>query len=351
MPPAALDQVGPADDDPGLRAAEQLVAAERHDAGAGGERLHGRRFAGQPRRAARRAATGTSHRSARCRCRPRRARRARPARHRRRLDEPVDPVVARVDLEHRAPRRRRAGRSRVRSRRGGCGSSCRRRRAAHRTGRSPRGRGTTPPISTLSPRLTGTSAPGGERGEHEQHGGGVVVDHHRRFGPAQPWRTADPTAACRDPRSPVAQVELDGLRRRPAGSTASGARPRLVCSSTPVAFTTGVSRVRSILGAPAGVRRRHRDHGSPLGRCRRRSRAAVRCRQRTGAADRPMAAAGRRRLVRHQPSRSHPIDDPRRFTPGACRRRPSPRRRPSAPCRRASRPCRRRHRHPCRCRP
>ena len=64
-------------------------------------------------------------------------------RHRCRLDESVDPVVARVDLEHRARRRRRPGRWHAGSRRGGCGSSSRRRSGGRRTAPSPRERGTT----------------------------------------------------------------------------------------------------------------------------------------------------------------------------------------------------------------
>ena len=47
---AGGDEVGPPGDDAGLRAAEQLVAAERHERGAVGQGLHGRRLAGQPRR-------------------------------------------------------------------------------------------------------------------------------------------------------------------------------------------------------------------------------------------------------------------------------------------------------------
>ena len=46
MPPQPLDQVGAPDHDPGLRPAEQLVAAEADEVGAGGERVARRRLVG-----------------------------------------------------------------------------------------------------------------------------------------------------------------------------------------------------------------------------------------------------------------------------------------------------------------
>ena len=57
---AAVDQVAAAGDDAGLRAAEQLVAGEGDQGGAGGERLAGRRLARPARRAGRRSATGVA---------------------------------------------------------------------------------------------------------------------------------------------------------------------------------------------------------------------------------------------------------------------------------------------------
>ena len=39
MPPQPLDELGPADHDPGLRAAEQLVAGEADEVGARGQAL------------------------------------------------------------------------------------------------------------------------------------------------------------------------------------------------------------------------------------------------------------------------------------------------------------------------
>ena len=47
MAPQPLDEIGPADDDARLRAAEQLVAGEADEVGARGERLRRRRLAGQ----------------------------------------------------------------------------------------------------------------------------------------------------------------------------------------------------------------------------------------------------------------------------------------------------------------
>ena len=57
MPGACRDEIGPADDDAGLRAAEQLVSGEHDEVRAGGEGLSccrlvaqpGRRSVGQPR--------------------------------------------------------------------------------------------------------------------------------------------------------------------------------------------------------------------------------------------------------------------------------------------------------------
>ena len=85
-------------------------------------------------------------------------------------------------------------------------------------------------------------APRRQRGDDEQHRGRVVVDDHRVVGAAQPGE--EPADRCL-PRAALAgrQIELD--RRAPGVlMMATGARPRLVCSSTPVALTTRVSSVR-----------------------------------------------------------------------------------------------------------
>jgi hypothetical protein len=46
--PQSLDQVGPADDDPGLRPAEQLVPRETHQVGSGGQAVCHRRLVLDP---------------------------------------------------------------------------------------------------------------------------------------------------------------------------------------------------------------------------------------------------------------------------------------------------------------
>ena len=86
---------------PGLRAAEQLVAAERHERGAGGERLAGGRLAGQPRRRAAGEPRAGGVEQARADVGHDRHAERRPARRPATcLDEAVDPVVRRVHLEH-----------------------------------------------------------------------------------------------------------------------------------------------------------------------------------------------------------------------------------------------------------
>ena len=95
---------------PGLRTAEQLVAGEGDERGAGVEALPHARFVAQP---------GGSLAQAMASCRraapsPRRRRPAverRELRDRRRLDEPDHAVVRRVHLQQRARRRRSSARS------------------------------------------------------------------------------------------------------------------------------------------------------------------------------------------------------------------------------------------------
>ena len=102
------------------------------------------------------------------------------------------------------------------------------------------------PISTISPRLTTHLAAGGERRRGQHQGGGAVVDRPALLGAGHraPQRRDGAAAARRPP--PGRQVELDvdvpgGRDRAPRRAAAdSGARPRLVCSTTPVALITGV---------------------------------------------------------------------------------------------------------------
>ena len=95
------DQVGPAGDDAGLGTAEQLVAAEGHQRGAGGQRLAGRGLALQPRRWAvgQPRARRVEQAGADVGDHGHRGVERRHLRHGRSLDEALDPVVGRVDLQ------------------------------------------------------------------------------------------------------------------------------------------------------------------------------------------------------------------------------------------------------------
>ena len=104
-----------------------------------------------------------------------------------------------------------------------------------------------PPISTSWPRPTIDLAAAGERGERQQHRGGVVVDRHRRLGSGQlaQQRPRGGRGGCRARRcrgrtrgSSTAGDERRG-RRAPRGS---GARPRFVWRITPVALISGRRR-------------------------------------------------------------------------------------------------------------
>ena len=75
MPPQPLDELAPADDDTGLRSAEQLVAGERHEVGAGREALGAESARRRPSASAPEPRSSTSGSVVRAR-RPRRARRA-----------------------------------------------------------------------------------------------------------------------------------------------------------------------------------------------------------------------------------------------------------------------------------
>ena len=188
--------------------------------------------------------------------------------------------------------------------------------------------------------------PGGQRGEHEQHRGRVVVDHHRRLGPAQRrQQMADPGLT--RPAFTGLQVELHGLRaanrraRRVAlgrGSCAGARRSR----SRPVSASSAASH------APAAAHRRRRRRRSP----RVRSRHRVAC----GSPDDAQRTSQRidRRWARpisgrHQ--RRSAIVDVSPISRGACRRHPSPCRPPCRPCRRGHRLSSRPRRRPCRSRP
>ena len=102
------------------------------------------------------------------------------------------------------------------------------------------------PISTISPRAMTISRPCGQRGRDEDQGGGAVVDHvapPRRRGRRRAGRRSRRARAGRGrpvARSSSTSVVPAARSRRPTrGGATAGARPRLVCSSTPVALSTG----------------------------------------------------------------------------------------------------------------
>ena len=120
-------------------------------------------------------------------------------------------------------------------------------------------------------------APAGERREREHERGRAVVDADRRLGAGQ-LATSAATWSWREPRPPRGQVELEvrvAARRRPARARArprpSGARPRFVCRTTPVAFSTGRSD-----GSSAARTRRRSSGASPRRSPARRARGARR---------------------------------------------------------------------------
>ena len=115
-----------------------------------------------------------------------------------------------------------------------------------------------PPISTSSPRDTIDLAAARQRAEREQHRGGVVVDDDPGLGAA---RRASKRPACswREPRVPLhagtrgsSSPGTTSAAAASASSIRAGARPRLVCTITPVALTT---RTQQAASAAASTRR------------------------------------------------------------------------------------------------
>ncbi len=131
----ALHRVGSADDDAGLRAAEQLVAREADQRRAGLDALAGGRLVDQVGQVEQRArAEVVDQRDAVRGCQ------RRPARGAAALA--VKPTMRKFDWWTRSDARAVSGRSPARSRRGACGWSSPPRPAARRTGRGCRGSGT-----------------------------------------------------------------------------------------------------------------------------------------------------------------------------------------------------------------
>ena len=138
-------------------------------------------------------------------------------------------------------------------------------------------------------------AAAGQPRQRQQHGGGVVVDDDRRLGAGDRGEQAlgvhRARAAAGQPAGRTRASNNRGRRRRrgPARASASGARPRLVWITTPVAFTTGrsvpcaaaPSRARSVaLERPAERSSRSGAGGAGRGRravCRH---ARAQCRHR-----------------------------------------------------------------------
>ena len=193
-------QVGPAGDHPGLGAAEQLVAGERDQRRAGGQGLAGAGLVPQPA-GARRPARGWSRRAGPSRCRPRPAGRGRPARPPRRLDEPDHAVVGGVDLQDQGRRRRRHRPRPVVGPAGAVGGPDLDQAGAglgHHVGHPE----PAADLDQLAPGHDDLPAPG-QGGQHQQHGGGVVVDHQGRLGAAGPGQQGAGVVAA-GPRRPVA---------------------------------------------------------------------------------------------------------------------------------------------------
>ena len=224
MPGAARDEIGAAGDDPGLRTAEQLVAAERDERRAGVDGLPGGRLGRQPRRRVRAGpprARGVDEPAAEVGD-DRHAERRQLA-DRRLLDESVDAVVARVDLEH--ERDVGAGRSSAPAVVGEA-------RAVRRADVDELGAGLLHHLGDAEAAADldalaaadGHVPAGGERGEHQEHGRRVVVDDEGVLGAAQPGEQLADGALAR-PALAGRQVELDGLGAgRPGGARAVPAR-------------------------------------------------------------------------------------------------------------------------------
>ena len=119
-----------------------------------------------------------------------------------------------------------------------------------------------PPISMSSPRLTMTERPRASAASTSNTAAAPLFTTSPASA-SQAWAINAAAWPDRDPRSPVARsnsrLEYVAPCRR-----ASGARPRFVWSSTPVALMTGCSSVRAMATASARAR-----SGSPAAMARR----------------------------------------------------------------------------------
>ena len=212
MPPQLSTSVGAPDDDPGLRAAEQLVAREADEVGAAGE-ARGRRSARRRDRAAR-PSRDRRRGAARARCASSassssRGRSVKPTTRKfdwcTRRSSAVSGVIAplvvgdarpvgRPDLDEPRPR-------------------------ARQDIRDPEA------VADLDQLAAGDEhlASFGERGEREQHRGGVVVDHERGLGAGQPAEELDEVILPRAARARLEVVLEVRVAAPDLGDTASAA--------------------------------------------------------------------------------------------------------------------------------
>ena len=256
MPAQPLDQLGPPEQQPGLRAAEQLVAAAGDDVGAGA--------AARWRRPVRRAAAGRAP-AARCRCRRPPARPGRPARATptRRVKpvirkllgwilrmQPVSGPIGRGVVGHRGPV---GGADLAEPGAGG-----------RRSGRAAGSRRRSRPVS---PRLTITSRPAASAVTASSSAAAPLFTTS-----ASSARRAPPPAAPRARRARAAPAAgRRGRTRRPRSRPPRSSRrprrrraapgPRLVCSTTPVALITG-RRLVARVGQAARRTASDRDVGA-----------------------------------------------------------------------------------------
>ena len=135
-----------------------------------------------------------------------------------------------------------------------------------------------PPISISSPRLMMHLAPRRDGVERQHQRAGGVVHHQRIVGAGEPGqqRAAVIGAAARGRRRAgrtrgwcIRRPRLHGVDRR----LASGARPRLVCSTMPVALSTG-AREGATRGATSSAISAAQSSGGPARRFRDRSMAS-----------------------------------------------------------------------------
>ena len=229
MAPQPLDELGAADDDAGLRPAEQLVAREADEVGAVRDRSRPSARPVRPYAEATpepRSSTSGSPRRAASRARSRsRGRSVKP------ITRKFDWCTRRMAPVSVADRALVVGDARPV---GGADLDEPRARARQHV----RDAEAVADLDQLAARHDHLAALG-ERGEREQHGRRVVVDDQRRLGAGQPPQERRAVVLPRAARA-VGEVVLEVrvaarhlLARGSSAASASGARPRFVCRTTP----------------------------------------------------------------------------------------------------------------------